>query len=142
MTQIVVACTMAGLWVEDDDLGFTGVSRTSSVLGGLRTRSVLGGLGLGGGADGCDLAGVSGSTISPVLGATRPCFWCDLLVISLSLSSIFLGRNSFEGKIQTEMVLQGQRAYFTVNGNDFSFDQIFLVHPNTRIYGKAFPEVI
>ena len=39
----VVACTTAGLWVEDDDLGFTGVSRTSSVLGEWRTRSVLGG---------------------------------------------------------------------------------------------------
>ena len=39
----VVACTTAGLWVEDDDLGFTGVSRTSSVLGESRTRSVLGG---------------------------------------------------------------------------------------------------
>ena len=33
----------AGLWVEDDDLGFTGVSRTSSVLGGSRMRSGLGG---------------------------------------------------------------------------------------------------
>ena len=40
------------------------------------------------------------------------------------------------------MVLQGQRAYFTVNGNDFPFDPIFLAHPNTRIYGKTFPEVI
>ena len=43
----MVACTMVGLWVEDDDLGFTSVSRTSSVLGGSRTRSVLGGSGLG-----------------------------------------------------------------------------------------------
>ena len=93
---------------------------------------------------GCDLAGISSDAISPVLGATRPCFWCDLLAVSLSLSlsSIFLGRNSFEGKIQTEMVLQGQRAYFTVNGNDFPFDPIFLAHPNTRLYGKAFPKVI
>ena len=86
----MVACTTAGLWVEDDDLGFTDVSRTSSVLGGSRTRSVLGGSslggsGLGGDADGCDLAGVSSGAIFPVLGATRPCFWCDLLAISLSL---------------------------------------------------------
>ena len=44
----MVACTTAGLWVEDDDLGFIGVSRTSSVLGGSRTRLVLGGEGLGG----------------------------------------------------------------------------------------------
>ena len=93
---------------------------------------------------GHDLAGVSGGAISPVLGATRPCFWCDLLAVSLSLSLsfIFLGRNSFEGKIQTEMVLQGQGTYFTVNENDFPFDPIFLAHPNTRIYGKVFLEVI
>ena len=125
-------------WVEDE-ISFRWI--------GLGWRqSSLGGSGLGGSADGCDLAGVSGGAISPVLGATRPCFWCDLLVVflslSLSLSSIFLGWNSFEGKIQTEMVLQGQKAYFAVNGNDFLFDPIFLAHPNNRIYGKAFPEVI
>ena len=39
---------------------------------------------------GRDLAGVSGGEISPMLGATRPCFWCDLLVVSLSLF-YFLG---------------------------------------------------
>ena len=48
----------------------------------------------------------------------------------------------FEGKIKTEMLLQGQRPYFMVNGNNFPFDPIFLAHPNTRIYGKAFPEMI
>ena len=154
---------MAGLWVEDDDLGFIGVSRTSSILGGSRTRLVLGGLSLGGDDQawvdwawvaapmgtispvlGCDPACVSGGAISLVLGVTRPCFWCDLLAVSLSLSlsSIFLGRNSFESKIQTEMVLQGQRAYFKVNGNGFPFDPIFLAHPNTRIYRKSFSEVI
>ena len=93
----------AGLWVEDDDLGFTGVSRTSSIFGGSRTRSVLGGSGLGGddralvaapmGAIslvlGCDLAGVSGGAISPMLGVTRLCFWCDLHAVSLSLSLLF-----------------------------------------------------
>ena len=41
-----------------------------------------------------------------------------------------------------EMLLQGQRAYFMVNENNFPFDLIFLAHPNTHIYGKAFPEVI
>ena len=86
----MVACTTAGLWVEDDDLGFTDVSRTSSVLGGSRTRSVLGGSGLGGGVDGspvlgCDLADVSGNAISPMLGVMRSCFWCDLLAVSFSL---------------------------------------------------------
>ena len=144
----MVACTTVGLWVEDDDLGFTGVLRTSSVLGGLRTRSVLGGSGLGGGIDGCDLAGAGTRSHRCFTRRNLAGAGCDetvLLVRSpcrFSLSSIFLGRNSFEGKIQTEIVLQGQRAYFTVNGNDFPFDPIFLAHPNTRIYGKAFPEVI
>ena len=41
-----------------------------------------------------------------------------------------------------EMLLQGQRAYFMVNENNFPFDLIFLAHPNTHIYGKAFLEVI
>ena len=95
----MVTYTTAGLWVEDDNLGFTDVSRTSSVLGGSRMRSVLGGSGLGGGADGspvlgCDLVGVSGGAISPVLGVTRPCFWCDLLVF-LSLSLFYFPRAEF-----------------------------------------------
>ena len=110
------------------------------------------GLGLGGDTDGCDLAGArmrsrryfrrrdlaDAGCDETVLLVRSPCCFS----LSLSLSSIFLGRNSFEGKIQTEMVLQGQRAYFTVNGNDFPFDPIFLAHPNIRIYGKAFLEVI
>ena len=151
----MVACTAAGLWVEDDDLGFIGVSRTIFVLGGSRTRSVLGGSGLGGD----DLAWVDRAWVAAPIGAISSVFqvaqsrrcWVrrdrafgaiSLLFLSLSLSSIFLWWNSFEGKIQTEMVLQGQRAYFAVNGNDFPFDPIFLAHPNTRIYGKVFPEVI
>ena len=34
------------------------------------------------------------------VGCDETCFWCDLLAVSLSLSSIFLGWKSFEGKIK------------------------------------------
>ena len=78
----------------------------SLVLGGLRTRSilsgsVLGGDNLDGGAD--ELPVTTMGAISSILGATKPmrspcCF-------SLSLSSIFLRCNSFEGKIKPKMVL-------------------------------------
>ena len=45
----------------------------------------------------CDLAGA---------GVQRAGAWmCDLLWLFLSLSSIFMGCNSFEGKIRPEMVL-------------------------------------
>ena len=40
------------------------------------------------------------------------------------------------------MVLQGQRAYFMVNGNDFPFDPIFLAHPNTLKGVKHFPDFL
>ena len=44
------------------------------------------------------------------VGADARCdetvFWCDLLALSLSLSSIFLGCNSFEGKIEPEIILR------------------------------------
>ena len=36
------------------------------------------------------------------------------------------------------MVLQGQGAYFMVNGNDFPFDSIFLAHLNTLKDVKRF----
>ena len=68
----MVACTTARLWVEDDNLGFTGVSRTRSVLGGSRMRSVLGGSSLGG--SGLAWVAAPMGAISPVLGATRLCF--------------------------------------------------------------------
>ena len=68
-------------WVEDE-ISFRWIG-----LGWRRFS--LGGLGLGGSADRCDLVGVSGGAISPMLGATRPCFWCDLLAVSLSLSLLF-----------------------------------------------------
>ena len=50
-----------------------------SVLGGL----VLGGDDLDGGAD--ELPAATMGAISPVLGATRRCFWWIGLVLSLSL---------------------------------------------------------
>ena len=58
-------------------------------MGGSRTRSVLGGLVLGGddlddGAD--ELPAATMGAISPVLGATRWCFWWIGLALSLSLS--------------------------------------------------------
>ena len=40
------------------------------------------------------------------------------------------------------MVLQDQRAYFTINGNDFPFDPIFLAHPNTLKGVKRFPDFL
>ena len=61
------------------------------VLGG----SSLGGSGLGGSTDGSDLAGVSSSAVSLVLGAMRLCFWCDLLAVSLSLSLFYFPRAEF-----------------------------------------------
>ena len=66
----MVACTAAGLWVEDDDLGFIGVSRTIFVLGGSRTRSVLGGSGLGGD----DLAWVDRAWVAAPIGAISSVF--------------------------------------------------------------------
>ena len=85
--------------------------------------------------------------VAAPMGAISLVLGCDLTdvgssLLFLSLSSIFLGRNSFEGKIQTEMVLQGQRAYFMVNGNDFPFDPIFLAHQNTRISGSDLKSII
>ena len=77
---------ITGLWAEDNDLGFIGVSRTSSVglvkdeigfgwtrLGWRRSSlawvaALMGTISL---VLGCDLIGVSGDAISPVLGATR-----------------------------------------------------------------------
>ena len=41
-----------------------------------------------------------------------------------------------------EMVLQGQRTYFTVNGNDFPFDSILLTYPNTLKGVKRFPNFL
>ena len=64
---------------------------------------------------------------------------CESFFLSLRVCEF---RKLFEGKIKMEMLLQGQRTYFTVNGNNFPFDPIFLAHPNTRIYEKAFLEVI
>ena len=71
----MVACTTAGLWVEDDDLGFIGVSRTSSVLVGSRMRSVLGGSGLGGdwlGLGGSGLAWVDRAWVAALMGVISP----------------------------------------------------------------------
>ena len=52
--------------------------------------------------DRCDLG------LGSVLGCNETNAWCDLflLFLSLSLSSIFLGWISFEGKIKLEMVLR------------------------------------
>ena len=36
----------------------------------------------------------------------------------------------------------GERAYFTVNGNDFPFDLIFHAQPNTQQGVNCFPESI
>ena len=69
----------------------------------------------------CDLGGALGGAISLVLGCDKTSaiwgwgrcwvrrdqwFWCDLLAVSLSLSSIFLGWKSFEGKIKPENELR------------------------------------
>ena len=47
---------------------------------------------------------------------------CAFVSSSLCVSQF---RKWFEGKIKMEMILQDQRAYFTVNGNYFPFDLIF-----------------
>ena len=145
-----------------DDLGFTGVSRTSSVLGGSRTRSVLGGSSLGGddrawvdrawvkapmGAIspvlGCNLTGVSGSMILPVLDAIRPCFWCDLLVVSLSLSLLFSW-----GGIHLKVKYK-QKWFYRVRGHIlrstemiFRLTQFSLCTQTPAFTKKIFPEVI
>ena len=72
-------------------------------MGGLRTRSVLGGDDLDGSAD--ELPAAAMGVISSVLGTTRPVLLGAISLLFLSLSSIFLGCNSFEGKINPEMVL-------------------------------------
>ena len=69
------------------------------VLGG----SVLGGDNLDGSAN--ELLAATMGAISPLLGTTRPVLLGAISLLFLSLSSIFLGCNSFEGKIKPEMVL-------------------------------------
>ena len=45
-------------------------------------------------------------------------------------------RKWFEGKIKTEILLQGQRAYFMVNGSYFPFNPIFRTNQTTYFTEK------
>ena len=49
---------------------------------------------------------------------------CDLLALSLSLSSIFQGRKSFEVKMKTEIIFHRFGYILWSTGNVFQFDQI------------------
>ena len=82
------------------------------------------------------------SGVGAGVGCDETCFWCDLLAVSLSLSSIFLGWKSFEGKIKPKNefwvrqgILQSTRKMNSVWPN-------FLELPNTHVYEKAFPEIV
>ena len=48
----------------------------------------------------------------------------DLLALSLSLSSIFQSRKSFEVKMKTKMIFCCFGSNFQSTGNTFQFDQI------------------
>ena len=80
--------------------------------------------------------------LGPVLGATSQCFWCDLLAISLSLSSIFLGCNSFEGKIEPEIILRPKCLILRSMWNTNSVWPNFQYLPNRAAGVKAFPEML
>ena len=59
---------------------------------------------------GCDLGGALGGAISVVLGCDETgAFGAMGSLLFLSLSSIFLGWKSFEGKIKPELVLRVKR---------------------------------
>ena len=121
--------------IEDDDLGR---GRSSDAVGDDdlgRGRSVLG----------CDAVGDDdlSRALLGFLGSSS-------LSLSLSLSlrvgaspshsalSVFSGKWVFEGKIKTEINLH----LLTDQLKSISEKCIFRAQPNTRKYGKAFPEVI
>ena len=55
----------------------------------------------------------------------RARLWTISLSLSLSLSSIFQGRKSFEVKMETEMIFRCFGFHFRSIGNAFQFDQIW-----------------
>ena len=57
---------------------------------------------------------------------TARCRWChDLFFLSLSLSSIFQGRKSFEVKMETEMIFRCFGSEIQSTENAFQFDRIW-----------------
>ena len=88
--------------------------------------------------DRCDLG------LGPILGAMSRCFWCDLLVVSLflSFSSIFLGYNSFQGKIEPEIILCPKCLILRSTWNTNSVWPNFQYLPNRAAGVKAFLEML
>ena len=86
--------------------------------------------------------------VSSGVGASAGCdetrFWCDLLALSLSLSlsSIFLGWKSFEGKIKPENEFQVRKGILQSTWKMNSVWPNFLELPNTHVYGKTFPKMV
>ena len=84
---------------------------------------------------GCDLGGASGGAISVALGVMSRCWGAtrSMLLVwwvayCFSLSSIFLGWKSFEGKNRTWIGFTGQEGYFQINAKiDFHFAQFYVL---------------
>ena len=97
----------------------------------------------------CDLAGVGVRRdrcdlgLGLVLGATRPMLLVRFpYCFSLSLSSIFLGWKSFEGKMKPEMDLHPKCLILQSTQNINSVWPNFQYLPNTHTSVKAFPEIL
>ena len=78
----------------------------------------------------------------PVLGCDEPMLGCAISSGYFSLSSIFLGCNSFEGKIKPEMVLH-QRGLILWSTQKINFSwPNFQYVPNIERGVKGFPEIV
>ena len=77
-----------------------------------------------------------------VLGCDEPVLGCAISFGCFSLSSIFLGCNSFEGRIRPKMILH-ERGLIVQSTQKINFNwPNFQYIPNTERGVKGFPEII